>query len=66
MTDEEANRFEHETMPFGRYKDVRIGQIDDLDYLEWLSDQSRFMWLKLHRYLNSPRVKRERTLDYDY
>jgi len=54
----EAAAFAKGTLGFGAHGDTPIGDVS-VDYLEWLADRSRQTWLDLHRYLNSPAVKRE-------
>lgn len=59
MTDVEARRYGDTRMSFGQYDGVPISDVP-LDYLEWLSDSNHTMFRNLHRYLNSPAVKRQR------
>lgn len=59
MGEAEAARYGATALPFGRYGGKPVSDAP-LAYLEWLADASRATWLNLHRYLNSPAVKRER------
>lgn len=57
MTDEQARVFGLTEMPYGEFKGQSINSVP-FDRLEWYAD-SKFQKL-LIRYLNSPRIKRER------
>ena len=60
MSDTEAKAHgQTQTMRFGKYEGRRIDDVP-LDYLIWLADESRRLWKEMHRYLNSPRIKKER------
>jgi hypothetical protein len=52
MTELEADRFERDTMHFGKHAGEKFSDID-VDYLAWLADASRDLWRKLHAYLRS-------------
>ena len=54
MTDEEVESFGHSCMPFGRYKEERIWNVDR-SYLEWLDEQNRVGSFRdnLSKYLRS-------------
>ena len=62
MSDGEVEAFGEEKMLFGKFAGYPMNCVP-VDYIEWLSDASREFWQKCHRYLSSPRVKRERTND---
>ena len=60
MNDVEAKAYgQTATMRFGKYEGKRIDAVP-LDYLIWLTDESRRLWREMHSYLNSPRIKLER------
>lgn len=58
MDDAEARRYGKQSLGFGQHADEPIEDVP-LEYLCWLADTSRQTWQSLHRYLNSPRIKRE-------
>jgi len=58
MDDKEAKEYGKQTLGFGQNAYEPIENVP-LEYLCWLADQSRQTWQSLHRYLNSPRIKRE-------
>lgn len=49
MTDSEANRFEQETLNFGKYAGTEIGQAP-IEYLLWLAEGDEFT-RRLRRYV---------------
>ena len=57
MTRQESQKFDKETMPFGKHKGQRIADVP-LDYLLWLDDQPDFR-RSLWRYLGSERIQAE-------
>lgn len=60
MSDVEAHAYgQTHIMRFGKFEGKRIDAVP-LDYLIWLTDESRRLWKEMHRYLNSPRIKQER------
>jgi uncharacterized protein (DUF3820 family) len=59
MTEDEAKCFGNSDMTFGHYAGRRIDDVP-IEYLTWLTDQSRTFLQSIHRYLNSLRIKRER------
>lgn len=59
MNDAEVRRCELEIMPFGKHHGEQIRDVP-FDYLEWLADESRNTWRKLHAYLNNHMVKEKR------
>jgi hypothetical protein len=58
----DPKRIGRKTMEFGKYQGRSIDEVP-LDYLEWLSDQSRTFAKELDAYLNSKRVLSERVDD---
>jgi len=58
MTEREASEFERQTVQFGKYVGQQYWDVPT-DYLRWLADASRDTWRALHRYLNSPAVRRQ-------
>ena len=59
MTDAEAKAYGQTKLEFGKFANVRI-DATPMSYLTWLCDESRSTWKRLHRYLNSSRIKHER------
>jgi hypothetical protein len=62
MTEQEAAAFGKTFMEFGEFRGQPVDSVP-VDRLEWYADASRGNYRQLHRYLNSPRVKRERDND---
>ncbi|MFA5056530.1 MAG: DUF3820 family protein [Opitutaceae bacterium] len=58
MTDIEATRFGEDKMPFGKFAGEPVNCVP-LDYLAWLADASRKMWLDLNGYLRSSKIVAE-------
>lgn len=58
MTDDESKMFGQKIMRFGKFKDMKIDQIDK-GYLEWFAEQPDDFKQDLQRYLASGRVKQE-------
>lgn len=60
MSDSEAGVVGRDLMEFGEFVGQPMNAVP-LDRFEWYVDKAREFWMKGHRYLNSPRVKRERS-----
>lgn len=58
MDDQEARRFERQTMRFGQHHGKQIGDVP-LSYLVWLDEEGRGFQAALHRYLASERIQRQ-------
>lgn len=58
MTEEEAKRFDDVQMPFGKFKNMKMKEID-LGYLSWFAEQPDELKHNVQRYLASRRIQRE-------
>lgn len=58
MSDQEAKRFEQQTMRFGQHGGKQIGDVP-LSYLVWLDEEGRRFHADLHRYLASELIQRQ-------
>lgn len=59
MTESQATAFEEMVMPWGKYQDYRIGDIEDHEYLCYMAEKPDEFKDQLRRYVRSDRVQRE-------
>jgi len=64
MTNAEVAEFKEKIMPYGKYANWKMGEID-LNYLEWLADSSKETCETLWRYLNNPTIKQLRNIELE-